>query len=264
MSNIIRTYHQKLAETKVIGTKKIEIKKPVTFFADSELDPKEQKQLLLNEIEKLQDQHMQLLQQIEKEQEKAQAQIKSWWEEKQTEANVEAERLATIATEQGFQEGYQQGIINAEAEYQQQRQEMMECIETAYEEKARIIQKAEPFLLSLSVKIAEKIIKEELKQHGEQLINMVRQALKNVEEYDDVIVQVSPEDYSTILPFIEELQSYIGADAELKVVPLPNFSKGGCMIHTKSGSYDVTISSQLQEIKQQLLTYSQEKTNDES
>ena len=140
---------------------------------------------------------------------------------------------------------------------------MQLLIETAYQEKAKIVQDAEPFLLTLSVRIAEKVLKNELKQHDSQLLTIVQRALKRVEEAEDVVMQVSLEDYPILLPFLNELKTYVRADSELKLVPVLNLSKGGCMIHTASGSYDVTVDSQLEEIKRQLLAYCEEKTNDE-
>ena len=47
---------------------------------------------------------------------------------------------------------------------------MQELIQLAYEEKEKIIQQSESFLLALSIKVAEKVIKEELKQHNDQLL----------------------------------------------------------------------------------------------
>lgn len=253
-------------EKKIIGTKKIEIKKAKTIptVIEEVIDPNEQKQLLQKEIEALQEQYEQLQFQIENEKEKVKSEIENWWVEKQEEARLNAERLAEEASVRGFQAGHEQGLLQAEADFQQKRQEMQELLETAYQEKKRIIQQSESFLLSLSVKIAEKVIKGELKQHSGQLLSMVKQALKQVEENEDLIIQVAPEDYTIILPFIEELETYVGPDSELKLIPVPNFTKGGCMILTMSGSYDVTVSSQLEEIKQQLLAYFEEKTNDDS
>lgn len=266
MSNIIRLGQLQHVERKIIGTKKIEIKKAnaVQPINEQVTDPKEQKLLLLKEIEVLHEQYRQLQNQIMQEQEKARNEIDSWWKEKQEEAELEAQRIAEEASAQGFQAGYNQGTLQAEEEFKQKRQEMQELLQTAYEERKKIVLQAESFLLSLSIKIAEKVIKGELKQHHEQLLNMVKQALKLVEEQEDVVIQVAPEDYPIILPFIEELETYVGSDSELKLIPIPNFTKGGCMIHTMSGSYDVTVSSQLQEIKQQLVAYFEEKTNDES
>lgn len=264
MSNIIRLSLPQQVEKKIIGTKKIEIKKAKVIQPNELItDPRVQKQLLQNEIEELQEQYRQLQNQIKQEQETSRIDIENWWVEKQEEATLEAQRLAEEASAQGFQAGYNHGILQAEEEFQQKRQEMQRLIQTAYEERKKIVQQSEAFLLSLSIKIAEKVIKGELKQHTDQLLNMVKQALKQVEENEDLVIQVAPEDYPILLPFIEELETYVGPDSELKLIPIPNFTKGGCMIHTVSGSYDVTVTSQLQEIKQHLLAYCEEKTNDE-
>ena len=74
-------------------------------------------------------------------------------------------------------------------------------------------------------------------------------------------MQVSPDDYPIVLPFLDELQTYVRDDSELKLIPLANLKKGGCMIQTANGSYDVTVDGQLQEIKTQLLTYCEERAD---
>lgn len=261
MSNIIRSHSLSSVEKKIIQTKKIENKR--LDFIEQVIDPVQQKLHLFREIEVLEAQYTQLQSQIKNEQENAQTDIDHWWKDKQEEAKQESHRLAEEASTQGFQAGFDQGTLQAEEEFRQKRQEMHELIQTAYEEKARVIQQSEPFLLSLSVKVAEKVIKEELKQHKEQLLNIVKQALIHIEESEDVVMHVSPDDYPIILPFLEELKTYVRANSELKLIPVPNLETGGCMIHTASGSYDVTVDSQLQEIKKHLLAYCEEKTNDE-
>lgn len=227
------------------------------------MDPAQQKQHLLQEIEALENQFEQLQFQIKIERDTARIDIDQWWEEKQQEAKQEAQRIAEEASKQGFQAGYDQGILQAEEEFMQNRQDMQELIETVYEEKTKIIQQSEPFLLELSVNIAKKVIKKELKQHDDQLLNIVRLALKRLEESEDVVMQVSLEDYPILIPFMEELKTLIRADSELKLMPVAKLSKGGCIINTASGSYDVTVDGQLEEIKRQLLAYCEEKINDE-
>jgi len=261
LSNIIRFQEFSPVEKKIIQTKKIEIKR--LDINIQEIDPGKQKQLLLQEIEALESRQIELQSQINKDQENARTAIEHWWEEKQVEAIQEAKRLAEEASTQGFQAGFDQGILQVEEDFRHKKQEMQEWIETAYEEKVKIVQQSESFLLTLSIKVAEKVIKEELKQHKDQLLNIVKQALIHIEESEDVIMQVSTQDYLIILPFLEELKTYVRADSEFKLIPVVNLAKGGCMIHTASGSYDVTIDSQLQEIKKQLLAYFEEKKNDE-
>ncbi|ANU26723.1 FliH/SctL family protein [Planococcus versutus] len=261
MSNIIRLSQPLSEETKVIQTRKIETKK--TVYRDQESDPRQQRQQLLQEINELESRRKQLQTQILSDQQNAQSEIDNWWQEKQKESQQHAERVEQQAKQQGFQTGFTQGLEQAEQDSVEKRLEMTHLLEVAYEEQANIIQQAEPFLLSLSVTIAEKVIHNELTQDTQQLVSIIQHALKQVEEVEDVTMQVSPKDYPIILPFLEELKTYIKADSELKLVPVANLTTGGCRIHTASGSYDAMIDNQLEEIKNQLLAYCEEKTNDE-
>lgn len=248
-------------EKKIIQTKKIETKRLAQ--TEHELNLEQTKQQLMYEVEVLEAEYSQLQLQIKIDQENAKTAIDQWWQEKQEEAKQDARRLAEEASTQGFEAGTTQGILQVEEEFREKRQEMHDLVQSAYEEKAKIVQQSEAFLLSLSVKVAEKVIKEELRQHDDQLVNVVKHALKQIEESEDVVMQVSSEDYPIVLPFYDELKTYVRAESELKLIPVATLSKGGCMIHTASGSYDVTIDSQLKEIKKQLLAYCEEKTNDE-
>ena len=261
LSNIIRLFQTSSNEKKIIHTRKIEMKK--TVFSDLETDPRQQRQQLLQEIIDLETRREQLQEQLLAEQKDAQKEIDGWWQVKQQEAQQHAEKLAQEAEQQGFQTGFTQGLQQAEQDSVEKRLEMNRLLEVAYEEKAKIIQQAEPFLLSLSVKIAEKVIHNELNQDMQQLLHIIQQALKQVEESEDVTMQVSPEDYPLIIPFLEELKTYIKADSELKLIPVANLMPGGCRIHTASGSYDAMVDNQLEEIRNQLLSYCEEKTNDE-
>lgn len=260
LSNIIRAKHGSLVEPKVILTKKIDIDRLGSTGRTG--DPQQRKQQLMQDIEALEVRYRQMQQQITEERDNAQAAINQWWEEKQKEAEQNAERLAGEASANGFQAGFEQGMLQAKTKFQEKRREMQSVIETAYAEKAKMIQESEMALLSLSVKVAERVIQAELKQNREQLVNIVRQALKQIEESEDVVIQVSSEDYPLILPFLEELQTYVKADSALKLIPVANLDQGGCLIHTANGSYDVTIDSQLQEMKRQLLAYCEETMDD--
>ncbi len=258
MSNLIRSEHSHLSSRKIIGTKKIEAK-PMTILGTN-IDLGQRKNSLQQEVSQLQAQRDDIVRQLQEERDTAQAAIESMQQNARQQAEAEAQRLAEEAAENGFQTGYEKGVEQAQQEFQQAREDVQQLIETAYQEKVKIVQDAEPFLLSLSVRIAEKILKNELKQDDNQLLTIVQRALKRVEEAEDVVLQVSLEDYRILLPYFDELKTYVRPDSELKLVPVINLSKGGCMIHTSSGSYDVTVDSQLKEIKRQMLAFCEEKT----
>lgn len=259
LSNIIRGNQLSQVPKKIIYTKKIENKR--LDLNESEIDHAQKRKSLLEEINILENRYQELHEKIKIDEENARTEITNWCDEKKEEANLNAKRLAEEASAEGFQAGYNMGVEQAEEEFRGHRLEMQELIQLAYEEKAKIIQQSESFLLSLSIKVAEKVIKEELKQHNDQLLNVVKQALKHIEESEDVVMQVSPDDYPIVLPFLDELQTYVRDDSELKLIPLANLKKGGCMIQTANGSYDVTVDGQLQEIKTQLLTYCEERAD---
>lgn len=262
MSNLIRSQQPPANGIKIIGTKKIE-SRPVSIVGN-EMNQELQKQTLQQEINILQAQQRELQRQLQEERETVVAEIADFQQQARQQAEAEAQRLAEEASRRGYESGYETGVQQAEDEFRQARQDMQLLIEAAYQERSKIVQEAEPFLLALSVRIAEKVLKNELKQHDSQLLTIVQRALKRVEEADDVVMQVSLEDYPILLPFLGELKTYVRADSELKLVPVMNLSKGGCMIHTASGSYDVTVDSQLKEIKRQMLAYCEEKTVHES
>ncbi|AIY04093.1 flagellar assembly protein FliH [Planococcus sp. PAMC 21323] len=263
MSNIIRNYAQETSPNskKIIETRKVEMRK--IDYIERDIDPQQERLNIKKSIAQLNAEQERLKIQLEVQKQEASEMIDQWWIERKEEAEQEAQRLAEEAAIEGFQAGYDKGMVAIKEQFEQKNQEMTQLLELAYSEKANIIQQAEPFLLSLSVTIAEKVIHNELQQDTQQVIHIIQQALKQVEESEDVTMQVCPEDYPLIIPFLEELKTYIKADSELKVIPVANLTPGGCRIHTASGSYDAMVDNQLEEIKNKLLAYCEEKTNDE-
>lgn len=220
----------------------------------------------LAELERIKEQHVEdikrlrheaetIRSQIEQEKEEARKEIENWWGEK----HEEAKDLARKAQQEGFDAGYRDGLKQAEEAYEQRLNELQHIIRQAYAEKERVIQSAEPFVLEVSVEIAQKIIGEEIRLDPKRLKQMIRQGLKQVQESGQVTIRVSEVYYPQILTFIEELEQYaLKAHIHLKVIPDPQSEEAGCMIETSTGSYDVRLSSQLSEIKHQLLSYMEE------
>lgn len=218
-----------------------------------------QKELLQDEIIALEETYRELQKQMVQTQEEAEREIDEWWKVMQRKASEEAVVLAEESKEQGFQEGYENGYRQIQQELEKKIAETTQLVQLAYEENKKIVQQAEPFLLDLSVKVAGKVIQQELKQHREQIVTIVQAGLQQVLERGEIVIQVSPDDYPLILSHIEELERYVDSESELRVIPNhAQTSVGGCMIHTPNGSYDTTVDSQLKEITKQLMAYYEE------
>jgi flagellar assembly protein FliH len=227
------------------------------------LDFKREKSILQEEIAQLEHQHKAIQAQASQEKEDTGREIEEWWKVKQEEVRLESQRLKEEASQQGYQEGYEKGYREIQQEFEEKMEEMKQIVELAYKEKEKIIQSSESFLLALSVKIAEKIVRQELKQHKEQVLGVVQAGLQQAVERGEIIIEISPHDYSFLLSHVEELEQYISSGSELKVIPAQAHSaSSGCMIHTSNGSYDVSIDSQLSEIKKQLMAYYEERATE--
>ncbi len=261
MSRIIRSGSEQ-SGTKVIQLRKVESRRPFEAEADSDIEKYGGR--LKDQVSELEDQLQALRLELAAEQQEAYDEMAVWREQQQKQAEADAESLAETARNEGFQSGFEQGLLQAKAEFVDKRVLMESLIDAAYEEQQRIIREAEPFVLSLSIDIAGKIIRNELKQDEEQLLSIVRHTLRQVDDSEEIAIYVALEDYPAVLPFEDELKSYIRAGATLKLMPVASQAPSGCTIHTKSGSYDATVDSQLLEIKKQLLAYCEEKANDEA
>ncbi|MFC4711663.1 FliH/SctL family protein [Planococcus dechangensis] len=260
MSKIIRSSPEQ-SGTKIIQLRKVESRRP--FEAQADPDIEQYGARLKMEVSELEDRLQALQKQLEDEQQQAHTELEMWREQQRQRAEEEAQQLAKSAAQEGFQTGFEQGHQQAEAEFLEKRELMEGLIGATYEEQQRIIRGSEPFLLSLSTEIARKIIRNELKQDEGQLLSIIHHALRQVDDAEEVVIHLALEDYPAVLPFEDELTSYIRAGATLKLMPVAGQAPSGCMIHTKSGSYDATVDSQVAEIKKQLLMYCEEKSNDE-
>jgi flagellar assembly protein FliH len=177
-------------------------------------------------------------------------------EEKQFQNQLEEEK------KRGYQEGYEMGMDEGRnhgfLQYQELIQKAKGVLEQAYEEKMAVIQEAEPFVIGLSMEIAEKILQQELKTNEEALLPMIKQSLTSVYESTRLTLTVSPEDYLFVQKQREQLLAVMNGKVEVKIMPDYSIQHGGCIIHTSSGSVDARIDVQLSEIKKALLAYLQE------
>lgn len=183
----------------------------------------------------------------------AQDKINQWWEENE-------QKLASLsheAKEKGFQEGFEIGKQEAKEEVLQKYQDKIEqaqvILTQAFEQKLEIISEAEPFLLELSTAIASQIIKQELKSHPDQLVELIEQHILRFKEKEFITVCVHPDDFEFIQSQRAHLVAVVNGETEIRVIPDHSVSPGGCIIRTAYGSVDARIDTQIEEIKKVIL-----------
>lgn len=188
----------------------------------------------------------------------AREQIEAWWNERRE----QDEHLVEAVKSEAFNEGYEEGRLQAEETLRSKIEEMMaeasSVLEQAYLEKERIIQEAEPFLVELSCAIAEKIIDKQLDLEPDYTMDLIKQSLSRKREQGILTLCVSPSQFAFVQAAREELSLVIDSQAELQILPDPTVQDRGCVIRSSFGSVDARIDTQLTEIKKELLRISRQ------
>jgi flagellar assembly protein FliH len=211
------------------------------------------KDQILQDAEMFADEQIQLsMQQCEAMREEATTQIDEWWQERR---NLD-EEISEQARKSGFEEGYQEGLLRAEAELRQEHDEMLtearSILEQSYSLKQQIIQESEPFLIELSTSIAEKIITRQLTVSPEWVVDLIKKVLERRREKGAITLCVAPKHFAYIQDAREELLTSIDSQAELEIIPDSTVQHYGCVIRSSYGSIDARIDTQLKEIKSAL------------
>ncbi len=160
-------------------------------------------------------------------------------------AREEAEAIREAAAKEGYQEGI--GAANADIEA------LRNSIAEFANAKQAVFDQIAPEILSISVDIAKKIIKKELSQTPEVLLDSVLDILKGLsKEETKILIRTNPSQVGMLKSEVPEMASQIGLDAKIVIIPDEAIMEGGCVVTTTNGVVDATIETQLTIISEAL------------
>ncbi|BFH14833.1 flagellar assembly protein FliH [Paenibacillus melissococcoides] len=214
----------------------------------------ELRQSILDDARSFAEEHLrQATEEAERMKEEAQSQIDAWWEERRR----QDEQLIESTRSESYESGYREGMARAEQEikeaYERKIAEAEAVLRQAYQAKEQLIQEAEPFVVSLSCAVAEKIIQKQLSVEPEIALELARKTLARKRESGTITLCVSPEQFAYVHAAREELSLAVDSQAELQIIPDSSVNDGGCVVRSALGSIDARIDTQLTEIKKALM-----------
>ncbi len=170
-------------------------------------------------------------------------------------AQKEAETILEEARERGYREGLAQG---REAGHREGHEagiketsglatQARTVLETALAEREQLIRGASQDILKLVVKIAEKIIRGQLRLDPTIIQRTVEDAVKLVNDKARVVIRVNPSELETARSGEVKIRQFLEGSTQLEIVGDETIEPGGCMIETNSGSVDARIATQLEE-----------------
>ncbi len=160
-----------------------------------------------------------------------------------------AQEEAGTIKDSAAKEGYNAGLEQAKQEIQ----EVKAAITTFLKAKQEVFEYIAPDILEISVDIARKIVKKEIEQNPELILETILDVLKSVStEESRVNIKTHPSQVALVKESLPEMITEIGIDAKITVSPDNSIDIGGCMVYTTNGVVDATIQTQLEIIKEAL------------
>src|SRR5687767_8363353 len=163
-------------------------------------------------------------------------------------ARREADLLSRQAEQQrehfiglGRQAGYEEGLTR-----------WNEALLEFSREHEQLLKDSEQAVLKLAVRLAEKIIGQQLLLSPETIVDIVREGLKSLRSDKSVSVKVHPTHLETLRNSIARLQDLLGPDCRVRFVADPGISPGGCTIESELGVIDAQIETQLKCLEEAL------------
>ena len=178
-----------------------------------------------------------------------QTQAQQMMEQAQQQIQASAEQVQHQAHETGLQNGYQEGVrAGAEAAQQQLGQLMMQVRDVyvqAIKQRQWLMASVEPELARLSIKVAEKILGQEVQTQPEAIVGIVRAALAGIGDREEVSIRVNPADFEAAQGQKSNFERMVEGLKKFEIVADQAIDQGGCSIETNLGNIDARLNTQL-------------------
>lgn len=177
------------------------------------------------------------------------------------EARAEAERIIQAAEEEAHEKsiqimeearnaGYQEGLENAEMQYDELLREAAAVREDAIVFYENTIRNMEAEIIELVLSIAKKVIADEINIDKEKILYLIRDAISRSSEKDNLVLKVSPEDYDFVLSSREKLMEMVDNLGEFEIKKDFAMKSGGCIVESQYGCIDAGIRTKMKALEE--------------
>lgn len=166
-------------------------------------------------------------------------------EEIHRQATLESEQIKEEANktafDQGYRDGYQEGMAKAEEDGEAIRELALDVLKQAEESRRQTLVSLEGNIINLAREIAEKLLSAQLSLEPEIVCNVAVESLRLVADRLHIILYINPAEMALYEKRKEELTGLLPAKAELQVIADDSVQPGGCRVETENGRVDATM-----------------------
>lgn len=166
------------------------------------------------------------------------------------EAEMKVADIEHEAYQKGYDAGREVGFKKGQGEVRRLIDRLGTIVGKAIDIREDIIQSSEKQLVEMILIIARKIIKDEIIERKEIVLNNIREALKKIKDRDRVDIRVNFADLELTTAHKDELIKLMESLRKVNIYEDSRVDRGGVIIETDVGAIDARISTQLKEIEE--------------
>lgn len=189
---------------------------------------------------------------LHKEKERLLTDLQETIEEEKQAWEEQKKREKEAAQASGYQVGYETGHKEAIEKYHAMLEKANKIVSSAKADYDKTVSKYEYAVIQLAVSIAGKILKQKIDADPELFQPIVKEAISDLKDSSNVEVYVHPSKYELIISQKEELEQLIKNEDVLSVYIDSSLAEQDCMIKHPYGQVDLSVDTQLEQIKRAL------------
>ena len=166
------------------------------------------------------------------------------------EAEMRVGEIEHEAYQKGYDAGREVGFKKGQSEVRRLIDRLGTIIGQAIDVREDIIAASEKQMVDMILMVSRKVIKDEVVERKEVVLNNIREALKRIKDRDRVDIRVNFADLELTTAHKDELIKMMESLRKVNIYEDSRIDRGGCIIETDVGSIDARISTQLKEIEE--------------
>ena len=168
------------------------------------------------------------------------------------EAELKVSEIEHEAYRKGYEAGREEGYKEGQAEVMRLIDRLGTIVSTAVDIRDDIINSSEKLMTEMILMIARKVIKDEIVERREVVINNIKEAIQRVKDRDRIDIRVNFADLDMTTAHKDELIRMMDTLKKVNIFEDNRVDRGGCIIETDVGAIDARISTQLDAMEQSI------------
>ena len=168
------------------------------------------------------------------------------------EAELKVSEIEHQAYKKGYEAGREEGYKEGQAEVMRLVDRLGTIVSTAVDIRDDIIRSSEKLMTDMILMIARKVIKDEIVERREVVINNIKEAIQRVKDRDRIDIRVNFADLDMTTAHKDELIKMMDSLKKVNIYEDNRVDRGGCVIETDVGAIDARISTQLDAVEESI------------